>query len=236
MQMLNVLIVEDDYRIAEIHQQFLESIEGVRVVGKALRAEEVHGYFQKDEIDLLLVDIYMPDQLGIDLVMELKQTYPGVSFIMITAAKDMGLLERSVKAGAFHFLIKPLQLQKLKEVINQFRIRKSILESDKPVEQSLVDQLFSNPSFEVKRQEELPKGINELTLTKVLETMKVTPNGTTVEEIGEQVGVSRTTARRYMEYLVSIGKMRAELEYGIVGRPERKYFMNIPSLHGDASF
>ncbi|MDN4608090.1 response regulator [Sporosarcina highlanderae] len=223
--MLNVLIVEDDYRIAEIHQQFLESIEGIRVVGKALRAEEVHGYFQKEKIDLLLVDIYMPDQLGIDLVVELKKTYPDLSFIMITAAKDMEILERSVKAGAFYYLIKPLQLQKLQEVIEQFKKRKSILESDNPVEQSLVDQLFSKPSFETPQQEELPKGINALTLSKVIETMKNFSEGTTVEEIGEQIGVSRTTARRYMEYLVSIGKMKAELEYGIVGRPERKYFM-----------
>ncbi|MCG7343396.1 response regulator [Sporosarcina sp. ACRSL] len=223
--MLNVLIVEDDFRIADIHQQLLESIEGVRVVGKALRAEEVHGYFKKERIDLLLVDIYMPDQLGIDLVIDLKKTYADVDFIMITAAKDMELLERSVKAGAFHYLIKPLQLQRLEEVIHQFKERKSILESNKPVEQSLVDQLFGKPSLETQQQEDLPKGINELTLTKVMETMKEISSGTTVEEIGEHIGVSRTTARRYMEYLVSIGKMRAELEYGIVGRPERKYFM-----------
>ena len=223
--MLNVLIVEDDFRIAEIHQQFLESIEDIRVVGKALRAEEVHEYFQKEKIDLLLVDIYMPDQLGIDLVMELRKTYVDLSFIMITAAKDMELLERSVKAGAFHYLIKPLQLQKLQEVIEQFKKRKSILESDKPVEQSLVDSLFSKSLTETQQQEELPKGVNALTLSKVLGTMKDFSDGTTVEEIGEQIGVSRTTARRYMEYLVSIGKMRAELEYGIVGRPERKYFM-----------
>ncbi|MDW0116107.1 response regulator [Sporosarcina thermotolerans] len=223
--MINVLIVEDDFRIAEIHQQLLESIEGIQVVGKALRAEEVHGYFQKERIDLLLVDIYMPDQLGIDLVMDLKKTYTDLSFIMITAAKDMEILERSVKAGAFHYLIKPLQLQKLQEVIEQFKKRKSILESDKPVEQSLVDQLFSKHSFETQQQETLPKGVNALTLSKVMETMTDFSEGTTVEEIGEQIGVSRTTARRYMEYLVSIGKMKAELEYGIVGRPERKYFM-----------
>ncbi|MCZ2260527.1 response regulator [Sporosarcina sp. G11-34] len=222
--MINVLIVEDDFRIAEIHQSLLESIDGIKVVGKALRAEESWSFIETHKVDLLLVDVYMPDQLGIDLVIELKKKYSHLDYIMITAARDTNLLERSLKAGVFYYLIKPVELEKLREVIELYKTQKEIMLSNEFVDQKMVDLVFRISSTESKSNEYLPKGINELTLSKVLEIVKSLPDGTTAEEMGERLGASRTTARRYMEHLVSTGKMKAELEYGIVGRPERKYF------------
>ena len=222
--MSNVLIVEDDFRIAEIHKQFLENIEGVKVVGKALRAKESWGFIETHQVDLVLVDVYMPDQLGIDLVIELKKTYEHLDFIMITAARDTNLLERSMKAGVFYYLIKPVQLEKLENVIGLYKDQKKLIKSTEYVDQTMIDVFFRNTKTEKVSKEALPKGINELTLAKVLEVVKDLPDGTTAEEMGDLLGASRTTARRYMEHLVSTGKMKAELEYGIVGRPERKYF------------
>ncbi len=222
--MVNILIVEDDFRIASIHQKLLESIEGVHVIGQALRAEEAWEFVENHPIDLLLVDIYMPDQLGIDLIIGLKEKYAHLDFIMITAARDVELLERSLKAGVFYYLIKPVQLEKLKDVIEAFQQRQKLFEENEMVDQKMIDVIYGKSITRLSSSEVLPKGINELTLSKVIDIAKSLPEGTTAEEIGEQLGASRTTARRYMEYLVSKGKMKAELEYGIVGRPERKYF------------
>ena len=222
--MIKVLIVEDDFRIAEIHQKLLESIDGIEIVGKALRAEESWQYIEKHQVDLLLVDVYMPDQLGIDLVIELKEKYSHLDFIMITAARDTSLLERSMNAGVFYYLIKPVELGKLREIIELYKERKKIIQSSEFVNQAMIDLIFRTTTTETIAKEYLPKGINELTLSNVLEIMESLPDGTTAEEMGERLGASRTTARRYMEHLVATGKMRAGLEYGIVGRPERKYF------------
>ncbi|MDS9472617.1 response regulator [Sporosarcina pasteurii] len=222
--MINVLIVEDDFRIADIHESILAGIDGINVVGKALRAEGSWQFIETNRVDLLLVDVYMPDQLGIDLVIELKQKYPHLDVIMITAARDTHLLKKSINAGIFYYLIKPVQFEKLKKVIEVYKDKKEILASTDVVDQAMLDRIFRMPSPENRPNVSLPKGINELTLSKVLEIMKSLPDGVTAEEMGERLGASRTTARRYMEHLVSTGKMKAELEYGIVGRPERKYF------------
>lgn len=224
--MINVGIVEDDFRIASIHQQFLESIEGITVVGQALRAKDAWQMLEEYQVDLLLVDIYMPDQLGIDLVRELKVQYPALDFIIITAATDRELVAGSVAAGAFHYLVKPVELGKLKEVIGRYRQRRAFLQEDRQVEQHEIDALFmqGDVAKETVAESDLPKGIHPLTLQKVMDIVGSLTEGTTAEEMGELLGASRTTARRYLEYLISEGKMRAELEYGIVGRPERKYF------------
>lgn len=224
--MISVGIVEDDFRIASIHQQFLESIEGVTVVGQALRAKDTWQMLETQPVDLLLVDVYMPDQLGIDLVRELKVQYPSLDFIIITAATDRELVASSVAAGAFHYLVKPVELIKLKEVIERYKKRRAFLQQGRPVDQDEIDKLFVQGSVakEVQADMDLPKGIHPLTLQKVIDIVDSLTEGTTAEEIGDRLGASRTTARRYLEYLIAEGKMRAELEYGIVGRPERKYF------------
>lgn len=224
--MIRTAIIEDDFRIAAIHQQFLESIEGVIVVGQALRASEAWTLLEKEAVDLLLVDIYMPDQLGTELVRDLKVKYPKLDFIMITAANDRELIAKSMDAGAFHYLVKPVELSKLSEVILRYQDRLKRLSEGDLADQSEIDALFGHVMTSEEHVSDLPKGIHPLTLEKVMELVESLKVGTSAEEIGERLGASRTTARRYLEYLVAQGKMRAELEYGIVGRPERKYFAN----------
>ena len=64
-----------------------------------------------------------------------------------------------------------------------------------------------------------------MTLDKILDEMKKESGKFTSEEMSERVGVSRTTARRYLEYLVSLGSLEVDVSYGGVGRPERIYRM-----------
>ncbi|ARF17073.1 DNA-binding response regulator [Sporosarcina sp. P3] len=222
--MIRVGIVEDDFRIASIHQQFLESISDVKVVWQVLRAKDTWKMLEKQPVDLLLVDVYMPDQSGIDLVRELKVNYPALDFIIITAATDRELVAQSLAAGAFHYLVKPVELTKLQEVIERYQQRRLFLQESPHANQQEIDKLFVHATVVRESETHLPKGIHPLTLQKVIDIVNSLSEGTTAEEVGERLGASRTTARRYLEYLIAEGKMRAELEYGIVGRPERKYF------------
>ncbi len=222
--MLNVLIVEDDFRIADIHEKFLKEIEDVNIVGKALRASDALEIIAEKPVDLVLLDIYIPDKLGTDLIQEIKTRQSDIDFIVITAANNMELFDKSLKSGAFYYLLKPVSIEKFTDVIESYKKRKKSLDSMEYVDQTFIDNLIGNKSIDRETSSDLPKGVNLLTLNKVIEFIEELPNGITAEDMGVKLGASRTTARRYLEYLVSIGKVKAELEYGIVGRPERMYF------------
>jgi CitB family two-component system response regulator CitT len=222
--MINVLIVEDDFRIANFHEELLKKMRGIQVVGKALNASEAMELLVEHQVELILLDMYMPDKLGIEVMDEVRRLYPQIEFIVITAATEKELLENSLRSGVFGYLIKPVKVDKFTEVIEKFKHRKQLLDSRKDVDQEFIDQLLHSSTREEQKDEPLPKGINLVTLNKVIRLMGKFENGVTVEEMGEEMGASRTTARRYLEYLVSIEKLKATIEYGIVGRPERKYF------------
>ena len=66
--MLRVAIAEDDFRIAQVQERFLLEVDGVEVVGKALNAKETLEMLKEKKVDLLLLDIYMPDEMGTDLL------------------------------------------------------------------------------------------------------------------------------------------------------------------------
>ncbi|OYD07772.1 response regulator [Paludifilum halophilum] len=221
--MIHVAIAEDDFRVAAIHEEFLLKVEGVRVAGKARNAEETLELLEQQSVDLLLLDIYLPDELGTDLLPKIRTRHPDVDLIMITAGTDKALLQESIRSGVFHYLIKPVTVDRFIETIKNYIRKKQLLEGREKLDQSVVDDYFAKTQPEFAEKQALPKGIDPLTLKKVKNILRSTEGGMAAEEIGEQMGASRTTARRYLEYLVSIGEGNAELEYGIVGRPERKY-------------
>ncbi|MEH7235600.1 response regulator [Bacillus sp. JJ1562] len=221
--MIRVAIAEDDFRVASIHERFLMKIEGVKVVGKTLTGQETLKLLEKEKVELLLLDIYMQDQLGTDLLPIIRSDFPHIDVIMITAATEKELVERSLRNGVIDYIIKPVTLDRFISTLENYKRRKQLLDAESEVNQHVIDSIFGNSQPPVKQNEGMPKGIDPLTLQKVIDIMKTVTNGISAEEMGERMGASRTTARRYLEYIISTGKATAELEYGIVGRPERKY-------------
>lgn len=224
---MNVLIAEDDFRVASIHEQFLLKIGGVNIVGIARNAEETIHLLKEYPVQLLLLDIYMPDELGIHLLPKIHELFPQLDIIMITAATDKSMLEKAVRNGVFNYLIKPVTIERLKDCLESYKRKKMLLDDRNEINQAIVDIYLGNETQSASSNDEtLPKGIDALTLKKVKSILK-TEEGITAEEMGEKMGASRTTARRYLEYLISINEISAELQYGIVGRPERKYYLSI---------
>lgn len=226
--MIKVMIAEDDFRIAGIHEQFLSKIGEVEVVGKVLNGKETLERLQKEAVDLLLLDIYMPDFLGTQLLPEIRKHHPYVDVIIITAATDIDLVKDSVIYGVFDYIIKPLKMERFVETIEKYKQKKKVLDSSDEINQEVIDQFFVNVPNSASKSStvDLPKGIDPLTLEKVKQVIGAQKKGITAEEMGEKMGASRTTARRYLEYLTSTGEVTAELEYGIVGRPERIYCLS----------
>jgi two-component system, CitB family, response regulator CitT len=228
LRMLNrikVAIAEDDFRIADIHEKFLNKFKEIDVVGKALKGTETLQLLEQTNPDLLLLDVYMPDMLGSDLLPIIREKFPKVSIIMITAATDKVFLEKSLSYGVENYLIKPVSRERFDEVIQEYIKKFSLLTSTKEVNQDYVDLFFrKGKSGGMAKTAGLPKGIDEITLGKVKTVISERREGLSAEEVGKEIGASRITARRYLEYLSSKQKVKAEVVYGIVGRPERKYY------------
>lgn len=223
--MIHVAIAEDDFRVASIHERFLLKIEGVKFVGKSLNGEETLRLLKEKSVDLLLLDIYMHDQLGTDLLHIIRKNFPKVDVIMITAATDKELVETSLRYGVVDYIIKPVSMDRFITTLEKYKKRWQLLKDRTEIDQSTIDRVIGFSKSSVHQYEEMPKGIDPLTLNKVKEIMKSVENGISAEEMGAKMGASRTTARRYLEYIISINEGTATLEYGIVGRPERKYFI-----------
>jgi two-component system, CitB family, response regulator len=225
---IEVLIVEDDLRIAEIQKRFIEQIEGFQAVGIAAGYVDAITLIDILKPDLLLLDVYFPDMNGLELLRELKLHSKQTDVIMITATREIEKVQEAISIGVFDYIIKPLVFERFKQSLlryQDYHVKLSQLGKANPVvTQQQVDKLLRKEMNELNNDKSyLPKGIDPLTLEKVMEVIGKGGAGLTAESVAKEIGVSRTTARRYLEHLVSIEKIEADLTYGTVGRPERLY-------------
>ncbi|MFC0525062.1 response regulator [Pontibacillus salicampi] len=221
---MRVFIAEDDYRVANLHETFLKSIEGIEVVGKALNAQTTLDSLKDLQVDLLLLDVYMPDQLGTDILPIMRERHPAVDIIMITAADDKQQVEKAIRFGVVDYMIKPITMERFMETIERFHHNFQAKQHVKQYDQQFVDQLLGKVQESQEEKQHLPKGIDEYTLHKVKDSLREFSRGITAEEFSYHMGASKTTARRYLEFLTTEGKALAETEFGKVGRPQRKYY------------
>ncbi|KAB2825382.1 response regulator [Aliivibrio finisterrensis] len=218
---ISIVIVEDDIGIAEIHRRNLEKIDSVEVIGIAASKEEATLLFEVLNPDLVLLDIYLPDGNGLDILRELRQKESSPDVILITADRDVNTLQEAMRGGVVDYLLKPVIFSRLEDAINKYLSQKQQFINRVDIDQSMVDaMLHSTTAQSVAR---LPKGIDGVTLEKVRQLFSHEKQ-LTADQAGELIGASRTTARRYLEYLISSGELSADLSYGSVGRPERTYF------------
>lgn len=222
---LNVLIVDDDPKIAEIHRHFTEKVEGFKVCGIAdtlADAEKMSALFTPD---LILLDLYFPEGHGTEILWSLRARHQETDVILITAAKELEPLQNAMRGGVFDYILKPVMFPRFREALERFREHRKSMTTDTALDQRQVDRLLHPYKDETAGEPELPKGIDPLTLKKIEELFAAAqPEGLNAEEVGQRIGASRTTARRYLEYLTAHGRLQAELIYGAVGRPERRYF------------
>lgn len=230
MKDIEVLIVEDDLRIAEIQKRFIEQMKGFQTVGIATNYIDAKSFIEILQPDLILLDVYFPDMNGFDLLKETKQETKQMDVIMITATKEIHKVQEAVSIGVFDYIIKPVVFERFKQSLTRYQeYYQNLIKLGKEnlfVTQQQVDQLLRKEvDGELKEKSYLPKGIDPLTLEKVIEVMNKVDVGLTAEFVGKEIGVSRTTARRYLEHLISEEKVDADLAYGTVGRPERVYIV-----------
>ena len=222
MECFDVLIIEDETNIAEFHTYYLQQTQRFRPIGIAKNIVEARNMIRLLKPKLIMLDNFLPDGKGIDLLKELTSVKSAPDVIFITAASDMETVREAVRCGVFDYLLKPISYDRLKDSLDRYlKYTSSLLASDN-VNQRHVDELFNFQS-KGRQYEHLPKGIDELTLDKIKEAFETPESEHTAESLGKEIGISKTTARRYLEFSTSSGLLEAEIRHGKVGRPERIY-------------
>lgn len=227
---ISVIIAEDDPQIAEIQRRFVERIEGFEVRGIAHSTQDAADLVEVMRPDLLLLDIQFPDGSGLSLLRRLRTENSATDVVMVTAAKEVETLTEALRWGVFDYILKPLVFDRLQQALSNYRQHRERLLQLQSLSQQEVDGLLPRTGSPASRNSSpagaspLPKGIDTLTLEKIRGVFRTdTEKGLSAEQVGEAIGSSRTTARRYLEYLVGTQELMADVHYGSVGRPERQY-------------
>lgn len=221
-QNIKVLIIEDDLGIAEIHRRNLMKIEGFEAIGIAASKNEAETLLDVLAPDLLLLDLYLPDGNGLDILRYLRQKEYACDVILITADREVETLQQAMRGGVVDYLLKPVVFSRLQEALDKYLKQKNKLGNIGDLDQSVVDSMIFNVAEGVIPETRLPKGIDKVTLDK-MRALFDNQRQITADKAGELIGASRTTARRYLEHLITSGELQADLSYGTVGRPERTY-------------
>jgi two-component system CitB family response regulator len=224
---LRTLIVDDDFMVANVHRGYSERVPGFQVVGVAHSGAEALAAVERLRPDLVVLDIYLPDMSGLDVLRELRQRQAPVDVLMVTADRDVASVRAAMQGGALHYIVKPFDFARFREALEAYRRlleRGSGLEA---VEQADVDRMYA--AMRATPAPTLPKGLNRPTLDLVVKYLGQQPEAASAQDVALGTGVSRGTARRYLEFLELQGRTTLELRYGAAGRPEHRYRLIDPA-------
>ena len=223
--MIKTVIVEDDKMVASINSQFAQKTPEIQIAAVFHNGYDALTFLQAKSADLLLLDLYMPDFSGLDLLRRLRRQDNHIDVIMITAANDADNIKEALELGIVDYLIKPFQYERFQEAIDKYLLRRTLMKKGMPFSQTDVDQLVSirRPSPE-NRKMELEKGIQRQTLELIRSCMDGHPSEyLTSEQISEETALSKVTVRRYMNYLIETNEAASQIDYSTGGRPSIKY-------------
>lgn len=220
--MTNVLIVEDDPMVALINRKYLEKIGDVSVYGPVTTEEEIIKILNSEKIDLILLDVFLPQKNGVDILKSLRSKDYLVDVIMVTAANSSKELGIAFSYGATDYLVKPFEFNRFEEAFNKFKFKNKLIHKSESLTQQEIDSIYKSRNKE--ETIELPKGLNNRTLEKVESFLEKNSHKIwTIREIANELNISNVTIKKYMDYLEDTNFIEVEVTSGHVGRPELKY-------------
>lgn len=217
--MIRTLVVDDDFRVAEVNAAYVEKVADFEVCGRAHSAVEADTAIQALCPDLVLLDLYLPDEHGLDLLRRVRARLSPPDVIVITAARDADSIRAAMQLGAVHYLVKPFSFERLAEQLAAYKALHTTVSRLQEASQDDVDKLYAL----MRPLSRSPKGTSEPTVGAVLQTLRDAQESLSAGELAERVGMSRPTAQRYLTHLLSSGLVERELRYGSTGRPSHRY-------------
>ena len=218
--MKKVLVIEDDPMVAMINCEYLSQFEEIQVIGNGTNEKETLYYLKKYAIDIILMDVYLGNENGIDILQKIRSLGYTTDVIMITSANGSQDIKKAFALGCIDYLIKPFDFDRFKISIEKIFQRDQLLKKDK-VDQCTLDSLNTSENITCS---DLPKGLNENTLKKVIaiiQTIKEPEFG--IKDICELANLSNVTVKKYLDYLESTKNIIAFSVYGNIGRPLYMY-------------
>ncbi|CUR56105.1 Two component response regulator of citrate/malate metabolism with CheY-like receiver [metagenome] len=216
---VRVLVVDDDFMVARIHTQFVERTPGFRVVGVASTGQAALDDIDRLHPDLVLLDVHLPDMTGIEVLRRLRAGGDDVGVLVVTAAREADTVRAAAAGGAAHYLVKPFDYDDLRVRLESFRAAHLALSGSGAPGQQDIDAVFGAAPVAAVT---LPKGLSPQTADLVQSALREAGE-LSAAECADAVGISRVSARRYLEHFVARGSVVVRLQYGGGGRPERRY-------------
>ncbi|MGW8065096.1 response regulator [Streptomyces ziwulingensis] len=220
--MIEVLVVDDDTRVARVNAAYVGKVPGFHVAGQAHSAmEALRGVEVLPRVDLVLLDHYLPDGTGLEVVQEMRRRGHQTDVIMVTAARDVSTVQAAMRQGALQYLVKPFAFAGLRAKLEAYAELRRTLDGGGEAEQAEVDRIFG--ALSAPTEPGLPKGHSPTTAELVRRCLMQADGALSAQEIADRTGVSRQTAQRYLKLLERTGRATLTLRYGDAGRPEHRY-------------
>jgi response regulator of citrate/malate metabolism len=221
---IGVVIVDDDFMVAKVHAGFVAGLDGFEVVGTAATGASALEAIDRLRPDLVLLDVYLPDMTGLDVLRQLRASGTPADVIVISAARDVDSIRSALHGGVLHYLVKPFDRQTFETRLRDYAALHSDLGGLSEAGQTDVDRLFTLPRRGGAAMVSTPKGIAPETLELVREALAgAGAAGLSATECSTRTGLARVSARRYLEQLVSQQEADVRQRYGTAGRPERRF-------------
>jgi response regulator of citrate/malate metabolism len=219
--MIRVLVVDDDFMVARVHRGFVDRVAGCTTVGVAHTGADALAEVGRLRPDLVLLDIYLPDISGLEVLRQLRAGGDGGPDVLaVTAARDVSTVRSALRGGVVHYVLKPFGFDVLRDRLERYAAVQGRLAGTTDVGQPDVDQLFVTLRT---TSDPMPKGLTADTSRLIADAMRACPGDLSAEECAERIGLSRVSTRRYLEHFVTAGKAEVRLRYGTAGRPQRRY-------------
>jgi two-component system response regulator DctR len=227
--MVRLMIVEDDPMVMQVNSQFVERVGGFDIVAKAANGKLANEQVDQARPDLVLLDFYLPDTNGIELLKEWRRKEKKVDVILITATGDPGHIQSIFRWGAVDYIIKPFHYERLKQSLLHYLSMLETIKRAKPMTQDDVDLWKMTLSSDgtpppAEGNVHYPKGVNVVTLKQIIQYLHHHPDeALSAEDVAHGTSLARVTVRRYLEYLERTGTVSLQAQYGSVGRPIHRY-------------
>ena len=219
---IDVLVVDDDFMVARVHRAFVDRVEPFRVVGVAHTGEQAAHAVDALRPDLVLLDLYLPDVFGLDVIPRLRTAGHDCDVMVISAAREADAVRGAARHGVVDYLLKPFDFEDLRARLERYAVQRGRLLTAVVRSQADVDRVLAGAAVPTAAGT-LPKGMSVETAELIERTLRAAEGSLSAAECATRAGVSRVSARRYLEHFHAIGSADVSLRYGNAGRPERRY-------------
>ncbi|XVQ87289.1 response regulator [Microbispora siamensis] len=221
--MIRVLVVDDDFRVANLHARYVGRVPGFEVAGIAHTAAEAVALAGRLRPHLVLLDQYLPDAPGTSIVPDL-----GGHVIMLTAAAEAGVVREALGRGVVNYLVKPFTEGDLAERLRAYERFHRRLGGAASLSQAEIDRAVRMLHEGDRVDAAVRKGRSSHTAQLVIDALRAAGGPVTSTDLAARLGLSRATAQRYLSDLAADGRLTVGLRYGTTGRPEHLYRLPEP--------